>query len=77
VGDDHVPVGAGVVVEIRAPLDREGLGHVDLHVGDVLAVSHRLEQAVANRKAFRSPAFASCMPVSPEEASSTAAPRVA
>jgi hypothetical protein len=46
VGDDHVAVGAGVVVEIRAPLDREGLGHVDLHVGDVLAVPHRLEQAV-------------------------------
>ena len=46
MGDDHVPVGAGVVVEIGASLNRERLGRVDLHVGDVLAVPHRLEQAV-------------------------------
>jgi hypothetical protein len=46
VGDDHVPVGAGVVEETGASLDRERLGHVDLHVADVLAVPHRLEQAV-------------------------------
>jgi hypothetical protein len=46
VGDDHVPVGAGVVVEVGASFDRERLGHVDLHVGDVLAVPDRFEQAV-------------------------------
>jgi len=46
VGDDHVPVGAGVVVEIGASFDRERLGHVDLHVADVPAVPDRLEQAV-------------------------------
>src|SRR5262249_60703244 len=45
-GNDHVPVGAGVVVEIPASFDREGFGHVDLHVGDVPTVPDRLEQAV-------------------------------
>jgi len=46
VGDDHVPVGAGVIVEVGASVDRERLGHVDLYVGDVLVVPDRLEQAV-------------------------------
>jgi hypothetical protein len=47
VRDDHVPVGAGVVVEAGAALDRERLRHVDLHVADVVAVvPDRLEQAV-------------------------------
>ena len=46
VGDEHIPVGAGLVVEVRAPFNREGLGHVDLHVADVLAVPDRLEQPV-------------------------------
>jgi hypothetical protein len=35
-----------VVIEVAASLDRERLGHVDLHVRDVLPVPDRLEQAV-------------------------------
>jgi len=35
-----------VVEDVGASFDRERLGHVDLHVGDVLAVPHRFEQAV-------------------------------
>jgi hypothetical protein len=31
---------------VGAPFDRKRLGHVDLHVADVLAVPHRFEQAV-------------------------------
>ena len=46
MGDDHVAVGAGVLVEARAVVDPERLGHVDLHVIDVVAVPDRLEHAV-------------------------------
>jgi len=46
VGDDHVPEGARLLVEAAAHLDREGLGDVDLHVVDVVAVPDRLEHAV-------------------------------
>ena len=46
VRDDHVAVGAGLVVEVGAALDGQRLRHVDLHVGDVRAVPDRLEQAV-------------------------------
>ena len=46
MGDDHVPAGADVVVEVRAPFDRERLRRIDLHVADVLAVPDRPEQAV-------------------------------
>jgi hypothetical protein len=46
VGDDHVPVGAGGVVERCAALDGQRLRYVDLHVADVLAVPDRLEQPV-------------------------------
>ena len=46
VGDDHVPVGAGRVVERGPPLDRERFRHVDLHVAEVKAVPDRLVQPV-------------------------------
>ena len=46
MGDDHVPVGAGALVEAGAGADRERLGHVDLHVLDVVAVPERLVEAV-------------------------------
>ena len=43
---DHVAKGAGLLVELRPALDRDRLGHVDLHVADVLAVPDRFEQPV-------------------------------
>ena len=43
---DHVAVRAGLLVEADALTDRQRLGHVDLHVRDVLAVPDRLEQPV-------------------------------
>ena len=43
---DHVAVRAGLLVEADALTDRQRLGHVDLHVRDVLAVPDRLEQSV-------------------------------
>ena len=46
MGDHHVPVGPGLLVEGGPGLDAEGLGHVDLDVVDVLAVPDRLEQPV-------------------------------
>jgi hypothetical protein len=46
VRDDHVAVGAGLLVEAGAPAEAERLGHVDLHVVDEVAVPDRLEQAV-------------------------------
>ncbi|MEZ5184077.1 MAG: hypothetical protein R2702_19760 [Acidimicrobiales bacterium] len=46
VGHDHVAVGAGRLVEPGAGAEREGLGHVDLHVVDVVSVPDGLEQAV-------------------------------
>ena len=46
MGDDHVAVGAGALVEAGAVADRERLGHVDLDVVDVVAVPDRLEHAV-------------------------------
>ena len=46
VGDDHVAVGAGRLVEVGAGLEPEGLRDVDLDVVDVVAVPDRLEQPV-------------------------------
>jgi hypothetical protein len=46
VGDHHVLVGPGVLVEAGATVQGQHLGHVDLHVVDVVAVPDRLEQAV-------------------------------
>ena len=46
MGDDHVAVGAGVLVEAGAVVDGERLRHVDLDVVDVVAVPDRLEHAV-------------------------------
>ncbi len=46
VGDHHVAVGAGRLVERRAALEAERLGYVDLHVLDEVAVPDRLEQTV-------------------------------
>ena len=46
VGDDHVAVGAGRLVERRPLLEAERLGHVDLDVVDVVAVPDRLEEPV-------------------------------
>ena len=51
VRDDHVPVGAGLLVELGAALDPHRLRHVDLHVADVLAVPDRLEQPVGEPQA--------------------------
>ena len=39
-------IGAGLLVERRPPAESERLGHVDLHVGDEVAVPDRLEQSV-------------------------------
>ncbi len=46
VGHDHVPERPGLLEERGAALDREGLGDVDLHVGDVVAVPDGLEEPV-------------------------------
>ena len=46
VRHDHVAVGAGLLVEAGAVVDRERLGHVDLDVVDVVLVPDRLEHAV-------------------------------
>ena len=46
MGDDHVPEGAGGLVEGDAVVDPERLGHVDLHVVDVVPVPDGLEEAV-------------------------------
>ena len=46
MGDHHVAIGAGLLVEGDAVADVEGLGHVDLHMVDEIAVPDRLEQAV-------------------------------
>ena len=46
VGHHHVAVRADRLVERDALSDRQRLGDVDLHVGDVIAVPDRLEQAV-------------------------------
>ena len=46
VGDHHVLEGAGRLVEGDAVVDPERLGHVDLHVVDVVPVPDRLEEAV-------------------------------
>ena len=50
MGDDHVPVRTGRVVERTAFFDRERLGNVDLHMLDVFAVPDRLEQTVGEAK---------------------------
>ena len=44
--DHHVAKRPGLLVEAGAALDVQRLGHVDLHVGDVVAVPHRLEHAI-------------------------------
>ena len=46
MGDDHVAIGAGLLVEADALAEVEGLRHVDLHMVDEIAVPDRLEQAV-------------------------------
>ena len=46
MGDDHVAERAGLLVEGGAALDVDRLRHVDLDVGDVVAVPDRLEQPV-------------------------------
>ena len=46
VGDDHVAVGAGALVEAGAVTDRERLGNVDLDELDVVAVPERLVEPV-------------------------------
>ena len=46
MGDDHVPIGAGGLVEPGPHADVERLGDVDLNVVDVVAVPDRLEQSV-------------------------------
>ena len=46
VRDDHVAVGAGLLVEAGAVVDRERLRDVDLDVVDVVLVPDRLEHAV-------------------------------
>jgi hypothetical protein len=46
VGDDHVAVGAGPLIEVGALGQPERLGDVDLDVVDVVAVPDRLEEAV-------------------------------
>lgn len=45
MGDDHVPVGAGLLVERGARADPERLRHIDLDMVDVIAVPDRLEEA--------------------------------
>ena len=44
--DDDIPERADRVVEVPAILDAEGLGHGDLHAGDVVAIPDRLEHGV-------------------------------
>ena len=44
--DDHVLKRSDAVVEVAPVGDPEGLGHRDLHVGDVVAVPDRLEVRV-------------------------------
>ena len=46
MGDHHVLEGAGGLVELDPVVDAERLGHVDLHVVDVVPVPDRLEEAV-------------------------------
>ncbi len=46
MGDDHVAVRAGLLVEAGALAEAERLGNVDLDVIDEVAVPDRLEQAV-------------------------------
>ena len=46
MGDDHVAVGAGALVEVGPLREAQRLGHVDLDVVDVVAVPDRLEEAV-------------------------------
>ena len=46
MGDHHVLVGAGALVEVGALVEAECLGNVDLDVVDEVAVPDRLEQAV-------------------------------
>ena len=46
MGDHHVLEGAGRLVEGDPVVDPERLGHVDLHVVDVVAVPDGLEEAV-------------------------------
>jgi hypothetical protein len=50
VGDDHVAKCARLLIEARAALDIELLGDIDLHVGDVVAVPHRLEDPVGKAR---------------------------
>ena len=47
MGDDHVAIGAGLLVEADALAEIERLRHVDLDVVDEIAVPDRLEEAVA------------------------------
>ena len=46
VVDDDVPQGTDGIVEVAPVLDAEGLGHRDLHRGDVVPVPDRLEHRV-------------------------------
>ncbi len=46
MGDHHVPEGTGLLVERSPEADRQGLGHVDLDVVDVLTVPDGLEEPV-------------------------------
>ena len=46
MGDDHVAIGAGLLVEADPVADVERLRHVDLNVVDEIAVPDRLEQPV-------------------------------
>ena len=46
MGDDHVAVGADALIEARAVVHGTRLGHVDLHMVDVVAVPDWLEHAV-------------------------------
>ena len=50
MGHDHVAERAALLVEPRAALDRERLGHVDLDVAHVVAIPDRLEEAVREAK---------------------------
>ena len=51
VGDDHVAVRAGRLVEADAAVEAERLGHVDLHVVDVSRFQIGSNRPLANRKA--------------------------